>query len=53
MFSHMYTTEMVLDPEQNNRLTAFERVGMDNYLHYKQIQEREHIDVKVGTTAER
>ena len=46
-------TEVVLDEEPNNKLTAFERVGMENYLHSKHILEREHIDIKVGTTAER
>ena len=40
--------------EKDNRiLTLLERVGADNYLHKKDVQEREHIDSKVQCTSER
>ena len=44
---------MLLQKEADNRLTAFERIGMENYLHEAHIREREHIDTKVKGTQER
>ena len=44
---------MMLHTEADNRLTAFERIGMENYLHEAHIREREHIDTKVKGTQER
>ena len=45
--------DQVLDEAENKKLTAFERAGMDNYLHRRYKVSRELIDVKVATTGER
>ena len=39
--------------EADNKLTAFERVGTENYLHNQHKIERELIDNKVKTTQDR
>ncbi|KAI0222453.1 Transient receptor potential cation channel subfamily M member-like 2 [Lamellibrachia satsuma] len=43
----------VLSKEESNKLTAFERAGMENYLLQKRLTKREHIDAKVQSTSER
>ena len=48
-----YFSDQVLDEAENKKLTAFERAGMENYLHRRHKVSREHIDVKVSTAGER
>ena len=42
-----------LSHEQNKRLTAFERSGMENFLMKQSVVDREHIDAKVSTASDR
>jgi len=39
-------TEQVMNQEFQKRLTAFERAGVENYLHWKRCQEENKIDKK-------
>ena len=44
---------MKLESHANDQLTAFERVGMEKYLHNKHLLERDHMGKRVHTTQDR
>jgi len=45
----MWRVEKAMDQELQKRLTAFERAGVENYLHRKRRQEENKIDKKVDS----
>ncbi|KAK2153989.1 hypothetical protein NP493_2235g00009 [Ridgeia piscesae] len=53
IFKYAKRTCQVLSEEENNKLTAFEHAGMENYLLQKHLTKRDLIDSKVQSTSER
>ena len=57
-FSHTFSfpffgVEQLLDVNEDAKLTAFEKAGIENYLHRNLIIAKNQIDVKVAATGER
>ena len=49
----IFCLEQSLNPNEDAKLTAFEKAGMENYLHRQHTIGRDQIDVKIATTGER
>ena len=48
-----FWVEQLLDVNEDAKLTAFEKAGIENYLHRNLIIAKNQIDVKVAATGER
>ena len=54
LFFHLlFATGEVIGADDQKKLTAFEKIGLDEYLTHRLKFERELIDVKVSSTGER
>ena len=52
-FLFFFWVEQLLDVNEDAKLTAFEKAGIENYLHRNLIIAKNQIDVKVAATGER
>ena len=48
-----FLAEQLLDINEDAKLTAFEKAGIENYLHRNHMIAKNQIDVKVAATGER
>ncbi len=51
--NYNFISDQDLDDIEDKKLTAFEKAGMEDYMHRRHQVAKDHIDVKISSSGER